>query len=75
MEKKKIDRDKVQLDAYEQEIEDSITEADLQPPTPDQLEKMKELQQIFIASKKRKSISLRIQKDELEKLKEKAEKE
>ncbi len=73
--KKKDIRDELVLTPYEQEIEDSITEEDLLPPGPEQLKRIKELQDAVIEWKKRKLVSLRIQRKELALLKEKAEKE
>ncbi len=45
--KKKDFRDEVELTPYEQELEDSITEEELQPPGPEELQRIKELQDMI----------------------------
>jgi len=73
--KNKVDRDNLQLDAYEQEIEDSINTMEIKPPDAAMKKRIKKLQQIAQESLKRKAISLRMIEKELATFKKKASEE
>lgn len=69
--KRKVDWDKVTLDAYEQALEDIPEENYVSVPNVQ--ERIKELQNIAKASRKRKQISLKVIANELANFKKNAE--